>query len=121
MPSKSVDMLMEECRLISNFSSVALISLVLAIIIFSIDLMASGLGASIEVVMGALLGVTLLLSFFAMATSTFHVVRKRKSLEDWKVFLAIVWIIPYFGVSVYLGGANLLAARKWKWGKMGSG
>ena len=113
MKHRSIEMLLSKHRLISNLSSIALISLFLAILILA----ASGLDGNgkfsdqVGSIMGLVLGAALVFSLLSMIGATFYVIRHRASLSDWKIFLVIAWLIPYFGVSIYLGGGNLLTFK----------
>jgi uncharacterized membrane protein (DUF485 family) len=115
--TRAIDMLLEQHRVVSNISSIALVALVLGMIFVAIQ-QAFGsprIETSVDanaLPVGLLLGTTLVLSLLSMVLSTFYVVRRRRDLTDWGVFLAIVWIIPYVGISAYLGGANILSFAK---------
>lgn len=109
---RTVDMLMDEHPLISLAASMSLASLVTALLVATVaGLVESVAGHGwVGTTMGVLLGITLVLSLVAMVGVTFFVVRQRASLIDWPLFLAATWLIPYLGISLFLGGANLRRA-----------
>lgn len=113
MGHRTIDMLLVKHRLISNLSSIALLFIFVAILILA----TSGFGNperfldQVEGAMGLALGAALVFSFLSMIGSTFYAILHRASLSDWKIFLMVTWLIPYLGVSLYVGGANLLAFR----------
>lgn len=115
--TRAIDMLLEQHRVVSNLSSIALVALVLGMVfvaaqqVFGSPRIGTGPDA-VALPVGLLLGTTLVLSLLSMFLATFYVVKGRRDLTDWGVFLAIVWIIPYVGISAYLGGANILSFRK---------
>src|SRR3989339_1994000 len=114
---RSVDLLNSEHRFVSALASVSLLSLIVALLVigvFSIALNGEQPTSDhvLNKVIAALLGITLIFSMAAMFLGSFFVVRARNNLCDWGSFIAIAWLIPYIGISVYLGGANLL--RAWK-------
>jgi hypothetical protein len=109
---RTVDMLMDEHPLISRAASIALVSMVSALLVATVAGLFDGADgyAWVSTTMGALLGITLVLSLVTMVGATFFVVRQRAALIDWTLFLAVTWLIPYLGISLFLGGANLRRA-----------
>lgn len=61
----------------------------------------------ISLLVGSLLAATFALSLGAMCATSWRVFRNRDALIDWRKFLLIVWLFPYLGVAVFLGGSNL--------------
>lgn len=114
---RAVDLLKDEHRFVSALASVALLGLVVALLVigaFSVALNGAQPASDhvLNKVIAVLLGVVLIFSMAAMFLGSFFVVRARKNLCDWGSFIAITWLIPYIGISVYLGGSNLLKAWK---------
>lgn len=116
MKTRAVDMLLAKHRIISGAASLALASFLAAGVVIALN---AGFGGgkdvlffNIEEIAGFLIGLTMALSLFSMAASTFYVIRHRRSLNDWGAFLAITWAIPYVGICVQLGGSNLLGRLK---------
>jgi hypothetical protein len=112
---RTVDMLIGEHPLVANLASFALVALILALLAVG----AMGLSGSspdpdhlMSTVIGLLLGATLVMSLVVMASATFFVIKKRHEIIDWGSFLAITWLLPYIGISVYLGGSNLMRVLK---------
>src|SRR5699024_1753168 len=115
----AVDMLVLRHPVISHMASSALIFLAFgglaAVVGEAISIVVKGADA---IVVGGLLGLTLVLSLAAMVGATYQVVRKRRELDDWGVFLAITWVLPYVGIAAYLGGINItrrLRSRERHW------
>lgn len=113
---RAIDILLNEHRIVSTSSSVALVSLILAFLaIGSVQLLHIGGHESLHpanVFIGLLLGVALVFSLISMITATFAVIRRRRELCDWGSFLIIIWALPYIGISIYLGGSNLIATMQ---------
>lgn len=113
---RTVDMLIEEHQVVASFSSIALVSMVLAVLVIGISQLFSGapfdVSHPIGFIIGLLLGTTLILSLLSMMVATFFVVKARREVSDWGSFLVITWVLPYIGISAYLGGANLLAVLR---------
>lgn len=110
MTQKTVEMLVNEYRFSSCAASTALILAIFALAAVGFDYYAkeSSVNPHIEYLVGILLGGTLILSLASMVLSTYHVVRARGRLSDWFPFLLITWALPYVGISIYLGGANIV-------------
>jgi hypothetical protein len=106
---RSVDMLMDEHPLISRAATISLASLIIAIVVATVAGLVVGAAGDgwVSTTMGVLLGITLVLSLVAMVGATFFVVRQRAALVDGTLFLAVTWLIPYLGISLFLGGAHL--------------
>lgn len=109
MVQKTVAMLMGKHRILSCAASVALVLQVLAFAAVGLDYLTQAIAVRphLERIVGLLLGGALVLSMISMVFCTYHAVRARKHLNDWGLFLLITWIIPYVGISIYLGGANI--------------
>lgn len=112
---RSVDFLIREHPISAWLSSVAFASLMLAFLAAGIGIFLpsgvandDGYGAAI----GLLLGLTLFAGLAAMILTTIYVIKERRELLDWGIFLIVSWIIPYFGVACYLGVSNL--AFSWR-------
>lgn len=108
---KSVDVLIERDQFVSGMASAALIFLIIAFIVILVNELMFAL-PNLELVMSILFGAVMLMSLVAMIGATFRVVRWRHELVDAYMFLFIVWIIPYLGISIFLGWANLFRASK---------
>jgi len=114
---RAIDLLTAEHPVVSMLASIALFTLIAALLVvaaFSVVLNGAdpGAGHPSSRVIALLLGVTLVTSLMAMILGSFFVVRERKTVADWGAFIAITWLIPYIGISVYLGGSNF--AKVWK-------
>lgn len=114
---RTVHFLVAEHRFVANTASLALLSCVAA---FALIAIVGGFGldqspdAVLSKIIGALLGGALVPGLFAMVIATWRVLGRRDGLIDWGLFLALVWLAPYLGIAVYLGGANLLHALRVK-------
>lgn len=114
---RTVNFLVAEHRFVANAASLALLSCVAA---FSLIAIVGGFGldkspdAVLSKIIGVLLGGTMVPGLFAMLIASWKVLRRRDGLIDWGLFLALVWLAPYIGIAVYLGGVNLLHAFRMK-------
>lgn len=105
---RTVDMLVDQHPLIARAASLALLLLVLGILAaVAGEAISSFSEGGDAVVVGSLLGATLVLSLAAMIGATYQVIRKRRVLDDWGIFLVITWVLPYVGIAAYLGGTNI--------------
>lgn len=62
------------------------------------------------------MGVFLIASISAMIGATVRVVRNRRQLADWGMFLIFIWAIPYMGITLYLGTCDVyrrFSVRGW--------
>ncbi len=114
--TRAVNFLVSESRLTSNISSVALISFVLSVLLVVFASVA-GLDNPIyvdhplSILIGVTLAVVLTFGLLAMLMATWIVLQRRNEIDDWAVFLALIWLIPYLGVAVYLGSKNIISTR----------
>jgi hypothetical protein len=110
---RSIDYLVVNHRVLA-FAAVflltlAAISLVMAAIVPSLF---GGSGPAEKVAVVALGGVIAVGLLLMLATS-FLVIKHRAELLDWGSYLAIIWLLPYFGIAIYLGGAAV-ARKVWR-------
>lgn len=117
---RAIDLLRDEHPLLSMLASVALLSLIAALLVIgAFSVVLNGAEPTpdhfLSKIIAVLLGTTLVLSLTAMLLGSFFVVQERKNIADWGLFIAITWLIPYVGISVYLGGSNF--AKAWKKGR----
>ena len=61
----------------------------------------------LEFAVACLMGVFLIASISAMIGATVQVVRNRRQLADWRMFLIFIWAIPYMGITLYLGTCSI--------------
>lgn len=114
---RTVDFLVANHRFVANAASLAFLSFVGALALIALI---GGFGldpnpdALLSRVIGVLLGGAMVPGLFAMVAASWKVLRRREGLIDWGLFLALVWLVPYIGIAVYLGGANLLHALRVK-------
>jgi hypothetical protein len=109
---KAAPYLIERHPTIAGLASISLVTFLIAAVSISL-IEAFGLFERIGVermeMFGAvILGSSAIAGFLAMVTATFHLIRARRFLVDWGLFLAICWFIPYLGVALFLGGPNLV-------------
>ena len=106
--ARAVDYIVDNYRLLSLAAilllALAISSLLLAAIVPSFF---SGSGAA-EMVAVATLGAVIGIGLLLMLITSFIVIRHRARVLDWGSYLAIIWLLPYFGVAIYLGGIALL-------------
>lgn len=104
---KSVVMLTEKARLISLIASMSLILLVVSLILIIVyEFFFQSL--VLEKILFSAFGSVMVMSLVAMIAATYKVVSCRNELGDPYYFLFIIWVVPYVGISVFLGGANIL-------------
>lgn len=103
---KSVDFLFRK-KLACRLSVASLCALVVSLLLMAIAGPATEVRA-LELAIASGLGVVLSSSFIAMLLSTVHVAKERRNLTDWGMFLIFIWVIPYMGITLYLGGVSLL-------------
>lgn len=109
---RSVDILISNNRFVSNTASCAFVLLICALIIVAIeaatgstDIRVSGV---LSITIGTILLIHMICALVTMVAVTWIVLVRRREIVDWGMFLAITWLIPYIGVTTYLGGSNLL-------------
>lgn len=105
---RAVDYIIGNYRLLSLAAiillALAISSLLLAAIVPSL-FSGSGVAEKVAVsALGGVLGIGLLL----MLITSFVVIRHRARVLDWGSYLAIIWLLPYFGIAIYLGGTALI-------------
>lgn len=61
-----------------------------------------------ELIVLVSLAFIMIFGFFLMIATSVIVIKNRSEIIDWGGYLAIVWLLPYFGVAFYLGGARFL-------------
>lgn len=109
---RAVDMLIDENRVISGISSLALLLFIAALALIGYaEVMGIDQAKNTHSLLSSVIGLSLLgvlvLGMFTMMAASWKVLRRRDELLDWGVFLALTWLIPYVGIAVYLGGTNL--------------
>jgi hypothetical protein len=97
-----VDFVARNCKPAASLSVISLVSFLASLA--AIAAVGGGDEGTVgEIIIGCVMGVFLLSSFFAMVMSTIGVVRNRSRLVDWGMFLLFIWLVPYLGITFYVG------------------
>lgn len=100
--TRSVDYLNSRCRWVAVLCIVALACFASALLLVAWLGGQAGPGW-MDALIGCLLAGVALPSFAAMLSATVVVVRNRRNLVDWGMFLIFIWCLPYLGIALYLG------------------
>ena len=105
---RAVDFIIGKYKLLSLaailLAVLAISSLLLAAIVPSFF---SGSGVAEKVAVAALCGV-IAIGLLLMLITSYVVIGHRANILDWGTYLAIIWLLPYFGIAIYLGGTALI-------------
>jgi hypothetical protein len=108
---KSIELLLENNRIVSNIATVSLVLIIVSLMLAFFGGAFSSTPILVEkpihTITACFLAMVLALSLYAMIWTTIIILRERSRLNDWGIYLVLIWVIPYFGVSICLGGANL--------------
>ncbi len=102
---KTVDYLYR-IKWVSYLSVLSLSAFIVSLVLIAIAGPATT-NRQLEMAIGFTLALVLVPSFIAMVAATVYVAKARKSLVDWGMFLIFIWVIPYLGVTLYLGVASV--------------